>query len=71
MGSLTSLIHSVLEWFESNEQFIAMPVNEPRNSEQYNGFALDVCITITSNFRDDHIVDKITIMYTYAFHSPQ
>ena len=47
---------------EPNEQFMAMPVNEPRNSEQYNGFALDVCITITSNFRDDHIVDKITTM---------
>ena len=26
-----------------------------------------VCITIASNFRDDHILDKITIMYTYAF----
>ena len=23
-----------------------------------------VCITMASNFRDDHILDKITIMYT-------
>ena len=27
---------------EPNEQFIAMLVNEPRNSEQYNGFALEL-----------------------------
>ena len=25
---------------------------------------------MASNFRDDHILDKITIMYTYAFRSP-
>ena len=30
-----------------------------------------VCITMVSNFRDDHILDKITIMYTYAFRAPQ
>ena len=30
-----------------------------------------VCITMASNFRDDHILDKITIMYTYASRSPQ
>ena len=56
---------------EPNEQFIAMLVYEPRNSKKYNGFALDLlCITMTSNLRDDHILDKIT-MYTYAFRSPQ
>ena len=27
---------------EPNEQFIAMLVYEPRNSEQYNGFALEL-----------------------------
>ena len=27
---------------EPNEQFIAMLVYEPRNSEQHNGFALDL-----------------------------
>ena len=27
---------------EPNEQFIAMLVNEPRNSEQCNGFALEL-----------------------------
>ena len=26
-----------------------------------------LCITIASTFRHDHILDKITIMYTYAF----
>ena len=64
---------------EPNEQFIAMLVYEPRNSEKYNGFALElqnfdidlVYIIMASNFRDDHILDKITIMYTYAFRSPQ
>ena len=30
------------ESFEPNEQFIAMLVNEPKNSEQYNGFALEL-----------------------------
>ena len=30
-----------------------------------------VCITMASNFRDDHILDKITIMYTYASRAPQ
>ena len=67
------------EFSETNEQFIAMLVYEPRNTEQYNGFALElrnfdidlVCIIMASNFRDDHILDKITIMYTYAFRSPQ
>ena len=29
---------------EPNEQFIAMLVYEPRNSEQYNGFALELRI---------------------------
>ena len=29
---------------ELNEQFIAMLVNEPRNSDQYNGFALELRI---------------------------
>lgn len=30
------------EYSEPNEQFIAMLVYEPRNSEQYNGFALEL-----------------------------
>ena len=64
---------------EPNEQFIAMLFNEPRKGEQHNGFALElrnftsdlVCITVASNFTHDHSLDKITIMYTYAFRSPQ
>ena len=62
---------------EPKEQFIAMLVYEPRNSEQALHCNCEiltsdlVCITIESNFRDDLILDKITIMYTYAFRSPQ
>ena len=55
---------------EPNEQFIAILVYEPRNSEILTCDL--VCKLITaSNFRDDHILDKITIMYTYTFRFPQ
>ena len=60
---------------EPNEQFIAVCLCTNQGTKNsimtlnWNCKILTsdlVCITIASNFRDDHILDKITIMYTYA-----